>query len=300
MKFKVVFEDSEILVVDKPAGLVVNRSETIKEETLQDQLADYLQLGQELGIGGRAGIVHRLDRETSGLLLVAKTQKAFDWLQKQFKDRKINKEYIGLVHGRIIDYQGSIRSTLGRIGKFGKFGEVKEGREAETEYQVEGWYQFKEHIFDRVLYSSSDSPVFDLKAQTLGAGGESRSLITESSRPFDKTQGSNNRVMFSKVRTVYLKNHAKLYTLVKFFPKTGRTHQIRVHAKSIGHPVVSDLIYTPNKLLKFDLVWCPRLFLHAWGIKFIHPKTKKEVSFSLGLPKDLKNAMLYLTKLPNA
>ncbi|KKR61076.1 MAG: Pseudouridine synthase [Candidatus Curtissbacteria bacterium GW2011_GWA2_40_31] len=99
MLFKVIFEDEQILVVDKPAGLVVNRSETNRQETLQDQLVDYFKLGHDLGIGDRAGIVHRLDRETSGVLVVAKTQKAFDFLQKQFKDRKIKKEYVALVHG---------------------------------------------------------------------------------------------------------------------------------------------------------------------------------------------------------
>ena len=83
MKLEIVFEDSEILVVDKPAGLVVNRSETVKEETLQDLLSEYFNLGSSLGIGDRAGIVHRLDRETSGLLIVAKTKIAFENLQDQ-------------------------------------------------------------------------------------------------------------------------------------------------------------------------------------------------------------------------
>src|SRR3990167_2002143 len=108
MKFKTIFEDERILVVDKPAGLVVNRSKTLNEETLQDQLADYFHLGKNLGIGDRAGIVHRLDRETSGILLIAKTQMAFDILQAQFRQRSIKKEYTALVHGRVSDQSGSI------------------------------------------------------------------------------------------------------------------------------------------------------------------------------------------------
>src|SRR3989339_914272 len=99
MLFKVIFEDEQILVVDKPAGLVVNRSQTNEGETLQDQLCEYFQLGDDLGIGDRAGIVHRLDRETSGVLVVAKTQRAFEILQSQFKDRSVKKEYTTLVHG---------------------------------------------------------------------------------------------------------------------------------------------------------------------------------------------------------
>ena len=78
MKLQIIFEDSEILVLEKPAGLVVNRSETVKEETLQDLLSTYFNLGDDLGIGDRVGMVHRLDRETSGLFLVAKTQKSFE------------------------------------------------------------------------------------------------------------------------------------------------------------------------------------------------------------------------------
>ncbi len=254
---KIIFEDEQILVVDKPSGLTVNRSETAKEETLQDQLVDYFGL-RDLGIGDRAGVVHRLDRETSGLLVVAKTQKAFDQLQAQFKDRQVKKEYIALVHGHLVQMEGSIDAPILRIGKFGKFGVAKGrdevGREARTDYKVEGYYSF-------------DSDVILNLIQDLA---------------------------LTKSRINYLKQNASEYCLLSLFPKTGRTHQIRVHLKSIGHPVVSDLIYGPGKLVKFDLSWCPRLFLHAAKIEFAHPATKKVVVFKSVLPKDLKNAMLFL------
>lgn len=256
MKLQIVFEDEQILVVDKPTGLVVNRSETIKEETLQDQLSAYFELGADLGIGGRVGIVHRLDRETSGLLIVAKTQKAFENLQSQFEERKVQKEYACLVHGIVSQQFGIIDADVGRIGKFGKFGIVKEGRESKTEFEVIERYEFKKKTFDELL----------LKVQT-------------------------------KSRVNYLTKQAKKYTLLNLFPKTGRTHQIRVHAKSIGHPAVSDLIYTPKKLLNFDRMFCPRLFLHASNLEIVHPKTKKPVSFGSDLPNDLKNAILNLEKV---
>ena len=284
MKLEIVFEDSDILVLKKPAGLVVNRSETIKEETLQDLLSVYFNLGSSFGIGDRAGIVHRLDRETSGLLLVAKTQKAFENLQDQFRKRKVEKEYVCLAHGQINQDFGVIKGDVGRIGKFGKFGIVEKGRESRTEFKVVGYYQFKEAKFNQLLYSSSDP----------SADGESRSLSTLSSRPKGSRQSSNDNYFLSKSRINYLKKHATKYTLVALFPKTGRTHQIRVHIKSIGHPAVSDLIYTPKKLLKFDLLWCPRLFLHASFLRFIHPKTKNPVSFKSDLPNDLKGAILNL------
>ena len=256
MKLEVVFEDSEILVLDKPTGLVVNRSQTLGEETLQDLLSKYFNLGSSLGIGDRAGIVHRLDRETSGLLLVAKTQKSFENLQDQFKERKVEKEYVCLVHGEVSKKTGVIEADVARIGKFGKFGIVKEGRESRTEFKVIEKYEFREKLFDELL----------LKVQT-------------------------------KSRINYLTKQAKKYTLLNLFPKTGRTHQIRVHVKSIGHPAISDLIYTPKKLLKFDLLWCPRLFLHASSLRFIHPKTKNTVLFGSDLPKDLKDAILNLEKV---
>src|SRR3989344_9624319 len=151
MKLKIVFEDNEILVIEKPAGLVVNRSETIKEETLQDQLSTYFNLGDDLGIGDRVGIVHRLDRETSGLLLVAKNPKAFENLQNQFREREVEKEYVCLAHGEINQDSGVIEADVGRIGKFGKFGIVEKGRESKTEFKVIGKYEFKTKNFEELI-----------------------------------------------------------------------------------------------------------------------------------------------------
>ena len=259
---QIVFEDEWILAVDKRSNVVVNRSGTTKEKTLQDDLAGYFGLAQDdLGIGDRAGIVHRLDRGTSGLLIVAKTQKVFENLQAQFKARQVAKVYLALVHGHIKDQSGTIEAKIERIGKFGKFGISNRrslvGREARTEFEVVGRYTMPEDNLSRFL--------------------QGRTL--------------------SKARVNYLKNHARDYTLLRIFPRTGRTHQVRVHLKSIGHPVVSDLIYTPAKLLKFDLLWCPRLFLHASSLAFSHPVTKKQVKFESDLPKDLKNAILNLDKI---
>ena len=257
---KVVFENKQFLVVDKPSGLVVNKSETVNEETMQDWIQDYLNLAVgDLGIGGRAGIVHRLDRETSGLLVIAKTQRFFDFLQNEFKERRVEKEYIALVHGSISENEGLISGALGRIGKFGKFGVVDNGREAVTEFVVEGRYELSE----------------DWVKETLQNGN-----ITET-RP----------------RLIYLKSNARFYTQLLLKPKTGRTHQIRVHLKSINHPVVSDLIYTPAKLIKFDLLWCPRLFLHSSKLAFKLSPAGKILEFKSDLPNDIKNVILSLEKI---
>ena len=253
--FEKVYEDENVLVVNKPSGLVVNRSETVREETLQDQLSDYFQLSKDdLGIGDRVGIVHRLDRETSGLLVVAKKQKVFDLIQKQFEEREVRKEYMALVHDHLKNDEGLVSGDIGRIGKFGKFGIVKKGREAITDYKVIKRYSIEEKEFEQIV----------------------------------------ENLNLNKNRISYLKVHARNYTILALKPKTGRTHQIRVHLKSIGHPVVSDRIYTPTKLLKFDLSWCPRLFLHASFLEFKISKTKSPLAFRLDLPKDLKSAILYL------
>lgn len=251
----ITFEDDQILVVEKEAGVVVNRSQTIREETLQDQLSSYFKLGSGLGIGARAGIVHRLDRGTSGLLVVAKTQNAFERLQEQFRLRQVKKEYLALVHGFIKEKSGSIVGKIGRIGKFGKFGLAEGGREAITDFELINLYRFRENNLNNFL-----------------------------------TNGNLN-----KAKVNYLKNHAEHYSMLKLLPKSGRTHQIRVHIKSIGHPAVSDLLYTPRKLLKFDLLWCPRLFLHSMGLEIIHPASRKPVKFTSDLPKDLKASLSNLT-----
>ena len=254
---KILFEDRWILVIDKRAGIVVNRAETVSEKTIQDLISEHLKL-KDLGVGRRAGIVHRLDRETSGLLLVAKTEKSFIELQGQFKLRTVKKKYEGLVHGFIKQDKGEIESRIVRIGRIGRFGVAKRddanAREARTEYKVIKKYFFNEEKFEKLL---------------------------------------NKRL--TKPRINYLKKQAKEYTLLSLFPKTGRTHQIRVHLKSVGNPVVSDLIYEPKKLIEFDLLWCPRLFLHAAELEFVHPATGKNISFSLPLPVELKEALKQLT-----
>jgi 23S rRNA pseudouridine1911/1915/1917 synthase len=233
---KVIFEDEIILAVNKPAGLVVNRSDTTQNiPTLQEWLEEYLKL-PGLGIGNRAGIVHRLDKDTSGIIVVAKTQPAFENLQSQFKERRVEKKYLALGHGRIEPPNGTIKASVSR-SPFNrkKFGVFLGGREAETEYKILGYY---------------DPP-------------------------------------FGGLGT---------FSLVELRPKTGRTHQIRVHLKHIGHPVVGDEVYAGRKTYQADRIWCPRQFLHAMSLAVIHPQTGKKVEFSSPLPADLKKALSGLAR----
>ncbi len=142
---KILFEDDDVLVLDKPSGITVNRSDTTKgEETVQDWVENKFKIqnskfkvDRETDFYKRAGIVHRIDKETSGILLVAKTLQAFENLQKQFKERTIKKTYLALCHGKIVPETGEINVPVGRLPwNRKKFGVLAGGREAVTKYKV--------------------------------------------------------------------------------------------------------------------------------------------------------------------
>ena len=246
METKIIFEDHDLLVLDKPAGMIVNRSDTTKgETTLQDWVETKLKISTKGGSasGGkneklkidvesdfesRAGIVHRLDKETSGILLIANNPESFTNLQAQFKERKVQKTYVALAHGKIEPEEGIIDVPVGRLPWNRKrFGVVAEGRESITRYRVITNYKL---------------------------------LIT---------------------------NSQEILTLVELYPKTGRTHQIRVHLQYIHHPIFADPLYAGRKTSIRDRKLLPRVFLHAAKISFSHPRNKELMSFESPLPKDL-------------
>ena len=246
---KVIFEDKNLLVLNKPAGMTVNRSDTTKdEETLQDWVEEYLKIPNsesqipnkpkiqnnnyeeqsKLNFITRAGIVHRLDKETSGIILAAKTHEAFINLQSQFKERKVQKTYIALTHGKIEPEIGEINVAVGRLPWNRKrFGVLSGGRESVTDYKVLGIKHFV-------------------------SGKEKEPL-----------------------------------SLVELHPKTGRTHQIRVHLQYIKHPIFADSLYAGRKTSRNDRKLLSRIFLHASKISFFHPGANEMLSFESPLPTDL-------------
>jgi 23S rRNA pseudouridine1911/1915/1917 synthase len=256
-KIKIVYEDNNILIIDKPSGLLthpMNRkdeSESVVSWLLKEhpEIGDVQdEYGASVGqwVDLRPGIVHRLDRETSGLMVIAKTQTAFEYLKKLFQERKIKKTYLALVHGRLKSKNGKIEMPLGKLGTRqtarirGKH-ELKE-KTAVTEYRVMQEY--------------------------------SQPLLTNLS--YDRFVNS--------------------YSLLEIMPKTGRTHQIRVHLKSIGHPVVCDPLYSGKKLV------CPpklgRLFLHAQKLSFVSP-SGKALTVETDLPPELAGFLESLQKTEN-
>lgn len=226
MTIPIIFEDDDILVIDKPSGLVVNRADTTAHfDTLEDWLAKTRHLTLE-----RSGIVHRLDKDTSGLLIVAKNAESFSNLQDQFKSQEVSKKYLALVHGIVEPKAGSINAPIAR-SPFNRmhFGVFPGGREAVTDFKLQ------------------------------------------------KT----------------LKNPKSLnsFSLLELSPHTGRTHQIRVHLKYLGHPIVSDPLYAGRKNYQSDQKFCPRLFLHAAYLRFSHPKTNAILEFSSPLPEELERVL---------
>ncbi|OGE30650.1 hypothetical protein A2631_03790 [Candidatus Daviesbacteria bacterium RIFCSPHIGHO2_01_FULL_44_29] len=244
----VIFEDDCLMVLDKSAGVVVEPTETQTRDTLADILIRDYQNNLD-----RGGIVHRLDKDTSGILLVAKTQAALENLQAQFKDRVVKKQYIALVHGLIKD-DGVIEGAIGRNpGDREKFIVTPDGKEATTQYLVVKTYELAEEKLHKIFEEFS-------------------------------------KIQFNKLRTT---NYA-LFTLLRCSPLTGRTHQIRVHLKHIGHPIVGDSKYGGRKTTRLDHRWCPRQFLHAASIEFCHPVTGQVMEFVSPLPEDLQQALSYL------
>lgn len=235
---KVIYQDSKLLVLDKPSGWIVNEAKTTKNQpVVQSWIARNFKFPLSRSKEERSGIVHRIDKETSGVLVVAKTLEVFNHLQGQFKERKVKKNYIALAHGKVkaVDFRGEISVPVGRLPwRRDRFGVLAGGRSATTFYKVKDYY-------------------------SLGSKEE--------------------------------------FSLLELFPKTGRTHQIRIHLKYIGHPIVSDEFYAGRKTARNDRTWCPRLFLHASKISFNPSDSKKPVEFESGLPKDLSLVLESLDKL---
>lgn len=279
----VLWEDQDLLFVNKPAGLVVNRSESVKQATVQDWLADYLlsattsavdltspatwsallpadfdsEFGEPEQIWQqRGGIVHRLDKDTSGVLVLAKNPGALVNLLAQFKQRQAHKEYLALVHGQLQDSQGQIRAPLARNPFHRlKFTVADQGRVAVTNYALQQHFEQLPPAVIQQLYQQ---------------------------------QSANWKL--KKIAELYQAG----FSLVRLQPETGRTHQIRVHMQAAGHPLVADQLYGGKKRAKLDQLWCPRQFLHAAQLRLRHPRTGQTLEVQAPLMTDLQAVLTAL------
>ena len=265
MKIKVLYEDKDILAIDKPSGISVHADGRSKEKTITDWvIKNYPKLknvGESIFVDdkeiNRPGIVHRLDRDTSGVLILAKNKKAHEFLKNQFKNREVKKTYNAIVSGWVKNDHGIINKPIGRsptdfrrrLAGRGARGEL---REAITEYKV------------LKRFEMNPCEIFSHCALPGVPGG---TLAQEKSH--------KDSYKFS-------------YLEVK--PKTGRTHQIRVHMKFLNHPVVCDSLYDPKG---FCLKEISRLALHAKSIEFNLPVQAgnlkgKTIKIESPLPKNFE------------
>jgi 23S rRNA pseudouridine1911/1915/1917 synthase len=236
----VVYEDDDLAIVNKPAGMMVHAGAGPTEDarnrgTLVNALLHRFRALSEVGGDLRPGIVHRLDKETSGLIVVAKNDLAHRKLAEQFSSRKVHKKYIALVHGWPKKLKGTINAPIAR------------------------------DVSRRT------------RMTTRGPGG--RDAV------------SHYKVV-DKVESAYGK-----FALVEVRIETGRTHQIRVHMASLGHPVVGDNLYgAPGELrvpkavkgIASKIASLDRNFLHAASLELLQPRTGKALSFSSSLPDELQ------------
>jgi len=240
LPLNILYEDNDLMILNKPAGMVVHPGSGNYSGTLLNGIAYYLQ---QQGLSEdqlpRFGLVHRIDKNTSGLLVLAKNDVAMRQLAKQFYDHTIRRQYLALVWGDMKNDSGTIVAHVGRHQRFRKLFEAypdgEHGKEAITHYKV----------VERFNY----------------------------------------------------------VTLVECQLETGRTHQIRVHMKYIGHPVFNDDFYGGDKIVKGTVfskykqfvdncfAICPRHALHARTLGFIHPSTGKEMFFEAELPDDMKGVI---------
>ena len=232
----IVYEDKDLLVVNKEAGMVVHPGYGNYDGTLVNAVAFHVSNLPNMGEEDRPGLVHRIDKNTSGILVITKTERAMIDLAKKFADRDLNRKYIALVWGNVKEDEGTITGHIGRNLKNRKvmdvFSDGEHGKHAVSHYKV----------LERFGYT----------------------------------------------------------TLIECTLETGRTHQIRVHFKHIGHPVFNDDEYGGDAILKgttftkykqfvqncFKI--CSRQALHAKSLGFTHPTTKKEMFFDSELAEDMQ------------
>ena len=236
----ILYEDDDLVALNKPAGLTVHPGAGKTAGTLVNALLHHCPDLEGIGDVQRPGLVHRLDKDTSGVMVVAKTETAHQFFLKQFKDRRVDKKYLALVWGRFGAGQGEVDAAIGR------------------------------------------HPTQRHKMAVTGRGG--REAATSWRR---------------------LEEYPGPISLLELTLHTGRTHQIRVHMSSLGHPVVGDRIYggSEKRLLTLPpsmrqlsfLIY--RQLLHAWKLRIKHPRQKDELNLEAPLPEDFQGVLNFLRTL---
>lgn len=225
MDLDILFEDDYLVAINKPPSMVVHPGCGVHSGTLVNGLLYHYKDKVLPGGEVRPGIIHRLDKDTSGVILVAKDEKNLAKMQKKFQNREIEKEYRTIVLDNITEDEGTVDSPIGRHPKI-------------------------------------------------------RQKMT--------IDGVNSKESISYFKIV---ERFGFYTYLSVFPKTGRTHQIRVHMSSIQHPILGDAIYGVRGLRTNKLKIVKRQLLHAYRLSFEHPVTNESIDIMAAIPKDFEQAL---------
>ncbi|MFC1668688.1 RluA family pseudouridine synthase [Chlamydiota bacterium] len=224
----ILHEDESLVIINKQPGIVVHPASGNLNNTIVNALMYHIHNFNGINGSIRPGIVHRLDKDTSGCLIIAKNDRAHHFISSQFKKRTIQKKYLALVGGTISNDTGTINNPIGRhpVARKKMSINYNKGRDAETTFSV--------------------------------------------------------KARFSCA------------TFVEILPKTGRTHQIRVHFSSLGNPILGDTVYGKKYTLLARELEIKRQLLHASQITFLHPRTEKEITITAPLPPDMITILDFL------
>ncbi len=245
----ILFEDADVLVINKPAGMVVHPGAGVASGTVANAVLSHAPESIEAGDDpSRPGIVHRLDKETSGALLVAKTDPALRALQAQFKSRTIDKTYLAVCVGEVMPASGLIDRPIGRDPSHRqRIAIVSVERPAQNDFTVTR------------RWTVADANVV---ARAFGAAPERKAPIAP-----------------------------MRYALLRAHPRTGRTHQVRVHFASLGFPIVGDETYGATRRDPLSKALAPRHLLHASELRFNLPSTGAELRVEAPLPEDFRRVL---------
>jgi 23S rRNA pseudouridine1911/1915/1917 synthase len=286
MPLDILYEDDDLFVISKPANIICHPGKKNRDDTLANAFV-YHMFGPEPG-KHNPGIVHRLDADTTGVMVVAKNPFAHVYLSRQFEDRLVQKEYLTLVRGLLRRRAGQIDTPIGyhprRWGLMSATPEAKHPQHALSIYKV--------------LERFGDAPPAPEAGAGPEAGGADRAnaecrMTNDEPKPNSKGPDASSHSSFV-IRHSSFPSSLQGYTLVSVVLKTGRTHQIRVHFESIGHPVIGERYYRAGLGPDPLEAMMPRMALHAWKLRIIHPTTLRPMEFAADLPPDFAAALAYL------
>ena len=266
---EIVHEDADLLLINKPPGLVTHPAPGHWSGTLVNAVLWHLKQSPL----PRAGIVHRLDKDTSGLLVVAKTDVALRLLSSQLKSRTLGRTYLALVEGHVPFDEGTVDAAIGRHHAHRTAMAVRYlgGREAVTRYRVL-------HRLERVRPEAGGACPVPRDSENL------RDQSPKSFRFLGRLSPRNRPAIAGGPEAA---PRLLRYTALEVALQTGRTHQIRVHLAHLGHPVLGDLTYGRHPAAFWEAWGIRRQLLHAWKLRLQHPTTQQFLKFDTQVPPDM-------------